>query len=88
MIHLPASLLTDRDALTAREWILGNGLGAYASGTVSGIATRRYHGLLVAALSPPRGRQVLISHLDETITLRYLRAPLSGTSIWIGSRFR
>jgi len=78
MIHLPASLLTDRDALTAREWIVGNGLGAYASGTVSGIATRRYHGLLVAALSPPRGRQVLISHLDEAITLRYLRAPLSS----------
>ena len=78
MIHLPASLLTDCDALTAREWIVSNGLGAYASGTVSGIATRRYHGLLVAALSPPRGRRVLISHLDETLTLRYLRAPLSA----------
>jgi predicted glycogen debranching enzyme len=78
MIHLPASLLTDCDALTAREWIVSNGLGAYASGTVSGIATRRYHGLLVAALTPPRGRRVLISHLDETITLRYLRAPLSA----------
>lgn len=78
MIHLPPALLTDRDALTSREWIVGNGLGAYAAGTVSGIATRRYHGLLVAALSPPRGRRVLITHLDETITLRYLRAPLSA----------
>ena len=78
MIHLPTSLLTDRHALTAREWIVSNGLGAYAAGTVSGIATRRYHGLLVAALSPPRGRQVLVSHLDETVTLRYLHAPLSA----------
>lgn len=78
MIVLPAALLTDRDALTAREWIVGNGLGAYAAGTVSGIATRRYHGLLVAAMSPPRGRRVLVTHLDETLTLRYLRAPLSA----------
>ncbi len=78
MIVLPAALLTDRDALTAREWIVGNGLGAYAAGTASGIATRRYHGLLVAAMSPPRGRRVLVTHLDETLTLRYLRAPLSA----------
>ncbi|MDB4931340.1 MAG: hypothetical protein JWM10_3824 [Myxococcaceae bacterium] len=78
MIHLPAAVLSDLDALTAREWIVSNGLGGYASGTVSGVATRRYHGLLVAALSPPRGRRVLITHLDETLTLRYLRMPLSA----------
>ncbi len=49
-----------------REWLVTNGIGGYASGTVSGILTRRYHGLLVAALEPPLGRTVLVSQLDET----------------------
>lgn len=51
------------------EWLEANGLGGWASGTVSGIHTRRYHGLLVAALRPPVGRSVLISRLDETLVL-------------------
>ena len=77
MTRLPAPLFADRSALTTREWIAGNGLGGYASGTVSGIATRRYHGLLVAALAPPRGRRVLITHVDETLHDGDRATPLS-----------
>lgn len=44
-----------------REWLVTNGIGGYAAGTVSGILTRRYHGLLIAALNPPLGRTMLVS---------------------------
>lgn len=51
----------------SREWILGNGAGAYASSTIACLHTRRYHGLLVAAFDPPRGRHVTLSHVDVTV---------------------
>jgi predicted glycogen debranching enzyme len=51
-----------------REWLTTNGIGGYASATVSGMLTRRYHGLLVAALKPPLGRTLMLSKLDETLT--------------------
>ncbi len=49
------------------EWIVTNGIGGYASSTVSGANTRRYHGLLVAALNPPVERKVMVSKVEETI---------------------
>src|SRR5215472_4318292 len=49
-----------------REWLVTNGIGGYASGTVSGNLTRRYHGLILAALKPPVGRTQLIAKLEET----------------------
>jgi len=49
------------------EWIETNGLGGYASSTASGMNTRRYHGLLVAATKPPVGRMVMLSKLDERL---------------------
>ncbi|MDP2217081.1 MAG: amylo-alpha-1,6-glucosidase [Methanolobus sp.] len=52
---------------TEREWIITNGLGGYASSTVTGMNTRKYHGLLVASLNPPINRRVLLSSLDEEI---------------------
>ncbi|QIF00420.1 amylo-alpha-1,6-glucosidase [Roseimicrobium sp. ORNL1] len=52
-----------------REWLVTNGLGGYASGTISGKATRRYHGLLVAALPAPLGRVVMLNHLEEHLCL-------------------
>jgi hypothetical protein len=55
----------DPQHLITREWLVTNGLGGYASGTVSGIATRRYHGLLIAALPAPLGRMMLFNHLIE-----------------------
>jgi predicted glycogen debranching enzyme len=55
----------DLQVAEQREWLVTNGRGGYASGTVAGILTRRYHGLLVAALSPPVGRTLLLTKLDE-----------------------
>src|ERR1017187_1830210 len=52
-----------------REWLETNGLGGYASSTKCGMNTRRYHGLLVAATKPPVGRMVLLSKLEETLTV-------------------
>lgn len=49
-----------------KEWLVTNGLGGFASGTVGGVLTRRYHGLLIAALNPPLGRTLLVAKLDET----------------------
>ncbi len=54
---------------TRREWLLTNGIGGFASATVSGINTRRYHGLLVAATKPPAGREVLLAAVDAFITV-------------------
>jgi predicted glycogen debranching enzyme len=56
------------DALLDREWLVANGLGGYATGTVAGVCTRRYHGLLVAAL-PGLGRTVMLSHLSDRVRL-------------------
>jgi len=50
-----------------KEWLVTNGIGGYASGTVAGVLTRRYHGLLLAALKPPLGRTLLITKFNETI---------------------
>lgn len=58
---------TSRESLLEREWIVTNGLGGYATGTVSGAVTRKYHGLLVAALAAPLGRTVMWSHLAESL---------------------
>jgi predicted glycogen debranching enzyme len=56
----------DLAAAERREWLVTNGLGGYASGTVAGLLTRRYHGLLVSALPTPLGRRLLLTRLDET----------------------
>src|SRR5213082_1646626 len=55
------------EPLVTREWLVTNGLGGYASGTTAGVNTRRYHGLLVAALPNPVGRLVMLNHLSERI---------------------
>src|SRR5262249_52896697 len=52
----------------APEWLVTNGLGGYASGTVTGIISRRFHGDLVAALPAPRGRTMMLNHLSTTIS--------------------
>jgi predicted glycogen debranching enzyme len=59
----------EQPELLKPEWLITNGLGGYASGTVAGPLTRRYHGLLVAALPTPLGRMVLLSHLWERARL-------------------
>src|SRR5690349_8394474 len=62
-----AETLQDLDSALGREWLVANGVGGYASSSLAGANTRRYHGLLVAALNPPVGRAVLLSKLEETI---------------------
>jgi predicted glycogen debranching enzyme len=57
------------EPLLNREWLLTNGLGGYATGTIAGVATRRYHGLLIAALPAPHGRTIMLNHLAEQVRL-------------------
>ena len=57
-------------AAEQREWLVTNGMGGFASGTVAGSATRRYHGLLIAALDPPAGRTHLVGGIDEIARIR------------------
>ena len=52
---------------TKRDWIITNGLGGYASSTIIGANTRKYHGLLVAPLTPPARRYLILSKIDESI---------------------
>jgi predicted glycogen debranching enzyme len=63
-----------RAALLAREWLVTNGLGGYAAGTVGGAPSRRYHGTLIAALPPPFGRVLMLTDLHEELYLDGRRA--------------
>lgn len=67
----------DLTAAFRREWLVTNGLGGYASATLAGIPTRSYHGLLVAALTPPVARTVLVAAMDEWVNYAGTRYPLS-----------
>jgi glycogen debranching enzyme len=67
MLALPREICRNLEAVLQREWLVTNGLGSYASGTVAGANTRRYHGLLVAALRPPVARTVLVAKVDEEV---------------------
>jgi len=58
---------TDPQSLLDREWLVTNGLGGYASGTILGIGTRRYHSLLTVALPAPLGRQVILTEIEESV---------------------
>jgi len=67
-----------------REWLCTNGIGGFASGTVAGTLTRRYHGLLVAALKPPLGRTLVCPKVDETVEYEGLVLPLFANR-WAGN---
>jgi predicted glycogen debranching enzyme len=73
---------TGWETLLSREWLVTNGLGGYASGTVCGIPTRRFHGLLVAALPAPLGRTMMLNHLTEELRLA------DGTEVGFGGEER
>jgi predicted glycogen debranching enzyme len=77
MITLDKSICTDLQAGLSREWLETNGLGGFACGTIAGANTRRYHGLLTAALNPPGGRMLLLAKLEETLVLGERRIDLS-----------
>jgi predicted glycogen debranching enzyme len=68
-ITLSSATLSQFDDTLRKEWIITNGLGGYASSTVLGINTRKYHGLLIAALQPPGDRMACLEKLDEEIVI-------------------
>jgi predicted glycogen debranching enzyme len=69
LISFGPEICNDLAAAEQREWLVTNGIGGFASGTVAGSATRRYHGLLVAALHPPAGRTSLVDGIDELASI-------------------
>ncbi len=82
-IQFGREICGDLAANESREWLVTNGIGGYASGTVAGSLTRRYHGLLIAALQPPVGRTQLVTAFDEIV--HYAGAEFSlATHRWAG----
>lgn len=78
MIQFGSDTLRNLETSLSREWLETNGLGGFASSTVIGLHTRRYHGLLTAATKPPVGRVVLLSKLEETLVIEGNRYELSA----------
>jgi predicted glycogen debranching enzyme len=78
MIQFEREKWSDLEVALRREWLETNGLGGFASSTIIGLNTRRYHGLLVAATKPPVGRLVLLSKLEETLLIDGKRFELSA----------
>jgi predicted glycogen debranching enzyme len=68
----------DPATLLGREWLVTNGIGGYASGTLLGVATRRFHGLLIANLAEPKGRYMTLARLDEELECGGERYLLGG----------
>lgn len=69
MINFDSQSCDNLDESLKREWIETNAPGGFASSTINGLNTRRYHGLLVAATKPPVGRMVLLSKMEETLLI-------------------
>jgi predicted glycogen debranching enzyme len=81
LISFGRELCGDVASAESREWLVTNGLGGFASGTVGGQLTRRYHGLLIAALQPPLGRTLLVPKFDEVVEYDGRPYPLA-TNRW------
>jgi len=77
-IEFDRSICGDPGEACSREWLETNGIGGFASSTLDGLNTRRYHALLVAATNPPAGRVVLLSKVEETLVLADQRFELSA----------
>ncbi len=80
-LEFDRAALGDFEHASSLEWLETNGLGGWASATVSGAHTRRYHGLLVAATRPPAGRRLLLAKLEETL----LPGTGAGAPVELGS---
>jgi glycogen debranching enzyme len=78
MITLGRDVCRDIGQALAHEWLVTNGLGGYAAGTLAGVNTRRYHGLLIAALQPPVERFQLVASCEEEVEL-------DGTTYYLGA---
>jgi len=84
LIEFDGLICTDLAEASSREWLETNGIGGFASSTIIGMDTRRYHGLLTAATKPPVGRKVLLSKLEETLVIDSARFEL-GTNQYQGA---
>jgi predicted glycogen debranching enzyme len=69
VIQFAEEICADLASASQREWLETNGIGGFASETICGLHTRRYHGLLVAATNPPAGRSVLLSKVEEVLVI-------------------
>src|SRR5215217_236888 len=78
MIEIDQKSCRNLETALSREWLETNGIGGFASSTMTGLNTRRYHGLLTAATQPPVGRLVLLSKLEETLIIDGQRYELSA----------
>src|SRR5438477_7236742 len=74
------------DPHLSEEWLVTNGLGGYASGTVAGAITRRYHGLLIAALPNPLGRMMMLNGLSERLRFPDRTAVYTGAEELSGAK--
>ena len=83
MVDFGRELCGDLPQAESREWLVTNGIGGYALGTVAGLETRCYHGLLFAALQPPLGRTLLLAKVDETASYGGEQFQLA-TNRWVG----
>lgn len=77
-VRLGREICANPAAAEAAEWLVTNGIGGYAAGTLAGLPTRAYHGLLVAALDPPVGRTLMLVTALEAVTV-------GGHSVELGS---
>src|SRR6266702_902056 len=77
MIEIDQDSCRNLETAQSREWLETNGIGGFSSSTITGLNTRRYHGLLAAATMPPVGRLVLLSKLEETLIVNGRRYELS-----------
>src|SRR5436305_12629828 len=77
MIEIDQESCRNLEKALSREWLETNGIGGFSSSTITGLNTRRYHGLLTAATKPPVGRFVLLSKLEETLIIDGRRFDLS-----------
>ena len=82
MIRIDQGVCQDVNQARNLEWLETNGIGGFASSTIIGLNTRRYHGLLIAALPAPLGRVVMLSHVAEQVRLP------DGRCVEIGGRER
>lgn len=82
--HLQSSLdpHAESEKFLRNEWLTTNGLGGYASCSICGVTTRKYHGLLVAAHPPPHGRMIMLNHLSEQVIFP------DGKRFWLGCEER
>jgi predicted glycogen debranching enzyme len=83
VVDFGREIIGDLAEAEQREWLVTNGLGGFACGTVAGLLTRRYHGLLIAALKPLGRRTLLVAKLDETVEYEGEIFPLP-TNRWAG----